>query len=62
MMMKLFDFLYIVRPDAATQQEWGRPLVCRQDGPVELLTVASYDFPFRVEQEVVGNTFIGLGG
>ena len=29
--------------------------------PVEFLAVASYGFPFRVEEEVVGDAFVGLG-
>ncbi len=54
-------FLSVIRSDASTEDEGCIPLVVVEYRPVELCAISAHHLSLRVEEEIVGGAFVGLG-
>ena len=59
---RLADVLGIIRADASREEEGCLADVIGEDMPVELLSAATRKLGLSVEEEIVSNALVGLGG
>ena len=60
-MVESLYFLSVIRSDASTEDEGCIPLVVVEYRPVELCAISAHHLSLRVEEEIVGGAFVGLG-
>ena len=54
--------LCIIRTYATTEQEGRHTMIAIEDAPVELLSAAPWERCLSIEEEIIDNTLVGLGG